>query len=183
MGERFTKTGEQQYSPEQQQLIDSAHTLLLSPSVVQSGPYERGSRWVSDHRKIVGFLGRLARSRQGLINDYFGTLGQEEQPAYLESTAAVSLRGAGSEDNGGEPLYAWNSGVSLIQTIRQDLKTGTKHESLVIRAQAAVSNPEPHATQLMAYITKVLWVSDLLAPIDDLNEIQRLQHEIDSARQ
>ncbi len=176
MGERITNGGEMKYSPEQQRLIDSAHDLLVLPDAVTSGLYEYGSRWVSKNHRLVDFLGKFARKPDSVLSAILDT----DEPAYIETTKSISLRGATSKDNNGEPLYAWNSSVSLIQTIKQDIRTKQKQESLIMRAQAAINNPDAY-TESMVIIDKTLWENDLLTPIDDPDEVRRLQQEIDAA--
>lgn len=178
MTERIDDGKEREVSPLQQHLIDSARELLQTSPKTAVSQYETGSQFTPRFPRVQRVLGKIAQNPDKLLYYFLN----DENIKYSASKKALSLRAATGRDTNDGILYAWASSVELIQEIKRDLQTNIKHESLTIRAWAAVDNPRG-ATNLSSIIDETLWYNDLLKPIDDPSEIERLQAEIDLARE
>lgn len=167
---------ERRFSPEQQRLIDAARELLTLPEVVTNGPYyeSRSATWGEKLKRIVGRARRLrvsiAPSTEVPLERVFIT-----HERFIKTLALRSLR----REDGSQG--SWGGGVYLEQHLVKDLDFGTTaEESLTLRAVAVVDN-EYAFTQLSALKQQPLWFVHLLEPIDDVNEVTRLQSEINEA--
>jgi hypothetical protein len=166
MSEHHGESSESRLSSEQEGLIATARQLLELPKAVQNGPYYSGRRTTSKE-KAQWLLGKISGSNRQSLTYYDGYF---ERPQTETITKTIGLKGLGG----------WGDGLYLKQTTTKDLDIGMTTENLTMYTMER-RNDRPATTDYGAWYEEITWSQELLQPIDNADEVARLQTELDEA--